>query len=117
VKTNNRSRAQRARRDAEREADPRAGPPIIPHGVEIGSITIRMHGQEVTAKLLQAGEKCRTLGVSIDGGPVELLGLYRAAVAVSAKIARMPPRRSDFWDGGGYSAKDEAGAQAAGMGD
>ena len=96
-KTNRRSRSQRARRDAEREANPRPGPPLIPHGAEVGSITIRLHGQEVTATLLQAGEKCRTYGVSIDGGPVELLGLYRAAVAVSAKLARMPPRRSDFW--------------------
>lgn len=35
--TNRRSIAQRARRDADREADPRPGPPSIPHGTEMNS--------------------------------------------------------------------------------
>ena len=95
--TNNRSIAQRARRDGEREANPRPGPPIIPHGAEVGRITIELHGQVVTATLLQAGERCRSYGVTIDGASLEVMGLYRAAALVGAKVARMPSRRSDFW--------------------
>lgn len=97
AKTNRRSLAQRARRDAEREADPRPGPPAIPHGTKIGSIVIEYHGQRVEAVILQAGDRCRTHGVSIDGAPAELMGLYAAAVATQAKLARVPSPRSDFW--------------------
>lgn len=96
-RVNNRSISQRARRDAEREAAPRNGPPSIQHGTEVGSITIRLHGQIVTATLLQAGERCRSYGVCINGGKPEMMGLYRACAAVSAEVARMPSRRSDFW--------------------
>lgn len=97
AKTKNRSIAQRARRDAEREDNPREGPPVIPHGTVIGRIVIEYRGQRVEAEILQAGEKCRTHGVRIDGGPVELMGLYRAAAVASGKVARMPSVRSDFW--------------------
>lgn len=99
AQTNNRSRAQRARRDAEREASPRAGPPLIPHGTPIGRITIELHGQSVTATLLQAGTCCKTYGVQIEDEPIEVLGLYRAAALVSSRVPRMPSLRSDFWRG------------------
>jgi hypothetical protein len=95
--TNNRSIAQRARRDAEREADSRSGPPSIPHGTVIGRIVIEYHGQRVEAEILQAGDKCRTHGIRIGGDPVVMMGLYKAAVLVASRIARVPSRRSDFW--------------------
>ena len=94
---NNRSIAQRARRDAEMSAAPRPGPPTIPHGQVVGRITIELHGQAITATLLQAGERCRSYGICIDGAAPEVMGLYRAAAMVSARIARVPSRRSDFW--------------------
>ena len=84
AKTNNRSIAQRARRDAEREADPRPGPPRIPHGAVIGRIIVEYHGQSVEAELLQAGERCRTHGVRIGAEPIVMMGLYRAAAQRSA---------------------------------
>lgn len=65
--------------------------------MEIGRIVIEYHGQRVEAVIYQAGERCRTHGVSIDGGPVALMGLYAAAVATQAKLARLPSARSDFW--------------------
>lgn len=96
---NRRRIAQRARRNAERErAVPRAGPPSIPHGTQIGRIVIEYHGQRVAATILQAGDRCRSHGVIIDGGPVALMGLYAATRAVQAKLARVPARRSDFWE-------------------
>jgi hypothetical protein len=98
AKTNRRAISQRARRDAEREGDRREGPPVIPHGTVIGRIVIEYHGQRVEVEILQAGERCRTHGVRIDGGPVELMGLYRAAALASGKVARMPSQRSDFWN-------------------
>ena len=95
---NARSLAQRARRDAEREErEPRAGPPAIPHGTIVGRIVVELHGQRVETMLLQAGEHCRTYGVSIDGAEPELLGLYAAATRTTARVSRMPSRRSDFW--------------------
>lgn len=97
AKTTRRSIAQHARRDAEREAKPRTGPPSIPHGTPIGRIVVELHGQRVEAVLLQAGERCRSYGVAIDGAAPEVMGLYRAAALVGAKVARMPSRRSDFW--------------------
>lgn len=96
--TNRRSIAQRARRDAEREASPRSGPPCIAHGTQIGRIVIEYHGQRVEAVLLQAGSRCRSHGVSINGGPVEVMGLYAACVKMSSKLGRMPSSRSDVWD-------------------
>lgn len=94
-----RSIAQRARRDAEAEARPiRQGPPQIPHGTVVGRIVIEYHGQRVEVELLQAGERCRSHGVRIDGAmQPEMMGLYAAAAKATARIARVPSRRSDFW--------------------
>lgn len=97
VHTNRRSIAQRARRDAEREAEPRLGPPQIPHGTVVGRIIVEYHGQRVEAELLQAGSRCRTHGVRIDSEVVGLMGLYRAAAMVTSMVARVPGQRSDFW--------------------
>lgn len=94
---NNRTRAQRARRDAEREAAPRPGPPAIPHGTVVGRIVVELHGQRVETVLLQAGEHCRTYGVCIDGEEAVPMGLYAAAARTTAKVSRMTSRRSDFW--------------------
>lgn len=70
---------------------------MLVHGDQIGRILIEYRGQVVEAKLLQAGERCRTLGVQIGDGPVEAMGLYRALAAMSRRLARMPSVRSDFW--------------------
>jgi hypothetical protein len=96
---NNRKIAQRARRDAEAEnRPPRQGPPQIPHGTVIGNVVIKLHGQTVEAELLQAGDRCRSYGVRIDGKMLpKIMGLYRAAAEVSSCIARVPGKRSDFW--------------------
>lgn len=98
--TTRRQISQRARRDAEAECrPPRQGPPQIPHGTVIGRVLIELHGQRVEAELLQAGDRCRSHGVRIDGKLLpRVMGLYRAAVEVSARIARVPGKRSDFWD-------------------
>ncbi len=95
---NRRSIAQRARRDAEREAAPRDGPPTIPHGTVIGRIVIEYHGQRIEAEILQAGAKCRTHGIRIGDEPVQLMGLYRAAVMLTSRLARAPGRRSECWE-------------------
>lgn len=97
---NRRKIAQRARRDAEREDQPpRQGPPQIPHGTVIGRIVIELHGQRVEAELLQAGDRCRSHGVRVDGQLLpKVMGLYRAAAETSRLIARVPGKRSDFWD-------------------
>ena len=97
---NRRKRAQRARRDAEREDRPaRLGPDFPPHGTPIGRIVIELHGQRVEAVLLQAGERCRSHGVVLDGDLLpEPMGLYAAAALVSSRIARAPSSRSDFYD-------------------
>lgn len=90
--------SQRARRDAEAEARPiRQGPPQIPHGSVIGRIVIEYHGQRVEAEILQAGDRCRSHGVRIDGAMVGMMGLYRAAAAATSRVARVPGKRSDFW--------------------
>ena len=96
---NRRSIAQRARRDAEAEAKPiRHGPPQMPHGAVIGRIVIEYHGQRVEVELLQAGERCRSHGVRIDGAmEPTMMGLYAAAAKATARLARVPSRRSDFW--------------------
>lgn len=95
---NRRKIAQRARRDAEAESlPPRAGPEFPRHGEQIGRIVIEYRGQRVEAVILQAGSRCRTHGVSINGGPVETMGLYRACAAVSARLGRIPSERSDIW--------------------
>lgn len=95
---NRRKIAQRARRDAEAELRPiRQGPPQIPHGTVIGRIVIEYHGQRVEAEILQAGDRCRTHGVRINGEPPRLMGLYRAAAESSSRVARVPGKRSDFW--------------------
>ncbi len=96
---NNRRIAQRARRDAEAESLPmRQGPPSIPHGTVIGRIVVELHGQRVEAELLQAGDRCRSHGVRIDGKVIGVMGLYKAACEATARIARVPGKRSDFWD-------------------
>lgn len=96
---NNRKIAQRARRDAEAESrPPRQGPPQIPHGTVVGRVLIELHGQRVEAELLQAGDRCRSYGVRIEGNVIGVMGLYRAAAKVSSRIARVPGKRSDFWD-------------------
>ncbi len=96
---NRRKIAQRARRDAEAELRPiRQGPPQIPHGTVIGSVVIQLHGQTVEAELLQAGDRCRSYGVRIDGKMLpKVMGLYRAAAKVSSRVALVPGKRSDFW--------------------
>lgn len=96
--TNSHCISQRARRDKEREINPDRGPPRIPHGSEIGSITIRLHGQVVEAQLLQHRTRSRTHTLVIDGVEIGQMGLYAAAAEVSARVARVPGRRSDFWD-------------------
>lgn len=98
MKINRRTIAQRARRDAEREANPRSGPPAIPHGTPIGRIVVEYRGQSVEAVLLQAGDRCRTHGVEIDGQVVGMMGLYKAAALLTSMVARMPGKRSDFWN-------------------
>lgn len=98
-KTNRRSRAQRTRRDAEREAAPDRGSPLPPHGTPIGRIVIEYHGQRAEGVLLQAGDRCRTHGLVIDGAEPVLCGLYAACAAVSAKLARVPGKRSTMWRG------------------
>ena len=97
AKTNNRSRAQRARREAEREDAPRAGPPSIPHGTRIGSIHLTYHGQVVEVDILQAGDKARTHGFAFNGQPPIVMGLYRALATAGGLVARLPGRRSGFW--------------------
>lgn len=95
---NSRKIAQRARRDAEAEKrPPRQGPPQTPHGTVIGRIVIEYHGQRVEAEILQAGDRARSHGVRIDGPMVGVMGLYRAAAEVSSRLARVPGKRSDFW--------------------
>lgn len=98
AQTNRRSRAQRARRDAEGEDLPERGDTLPPHGTVIGRIRIEYHGQVIEAKLLQAGDKARTHGLQFDAEPPELMGLYRAAVTAAAKLARVPGKRSGFWN-------------------
>lgn len=98
--TNRRCISQRARRDAEAEGRPvRQGPPQIPHGTVIGRILIQYHGQTVEAEILQAGDRCRTHGVRINGVmQPKTMGLYRAAAVATSKLARVPGKRSDFWE-------------------
>lgn len=64
----------------------------------IGRIVIELHGQRVEAELLQAGDRCRSYGVRIDSKMLpKVMGLYRAAAKVSSRVARVPGKRSDFW--------------------
>ena len=80
-----------------REVNMDRGSKLPPHGTPIGRIVIEYHGQRVEAVILQAGDRARTHGVQIGDGPVQLMGLYRAAALASAKVARVPGKRSDFW--------------------
>lgn len=97
--TTRRCIAQRARRDAEAESRPiRQGPPQIPHGSVIGRVIIEYHGQRVEAEILQAGDRSRSHGVRIDGVmQPKMMGLYRVAAIATARVARVPGKRSDFW--------------------
>jgi hypothetical protein len=108
------------RRPPRRLPQPQAEPlhhagTMPPHGAVIGRILIEYHGQRVEAEIRQAGERCRTHGVSIAGGPVELMGLYRAAALVSARVARAPGLRSGVRRDVPVSARDDADAAAAQM--
>lgn len=94
----NRSRAQRARRDAEREVSLHRGSPLPPHGTRIGRIVIEYHGQRVEGVLLQAGDRARTHGLVIGEASPVLCGLYAACAKLSAQLARVPGKRSTMWD-------------------
>lgn len=95
--TNNRQRAQRSRRDAERDTMPRSGPPAYIHGEQVGRVLIEYHGQRVEVVLLQAGDRCRSHGAVVDGVlQKRLVGLYRAAALASGMVARVPGKRSEF---------------------
>ena len=96
-----------------RHAEPLQHADMPPHGTQIGRIVIEYRGQVVEAKILQAGERCRTHGVSINGGPVQLLGLYRAAALATAEIARLPSVRSSMWWDAPFSERDELDAMNA----
>lgn len=75
--TNRRSIAQRARRDAEREAR-EPSPALPPHGVVVGQIIYTLHGRRVVADLLSTGRHCRSYGVRIAGEVVGVMGADRA---------------------------------------
>lgn len=104
---------KRRRSAPKRHAEPLQHADMPPHGKQIGRILIEYRGQVVEAKILQAGDRCRTHGVSIDGGPVELLGLYRAAALATAKVARLPSIRSTLWRDMPHSESDELDAMNA----
>ena len=93
AKINNRSRAQRARRDAEAEERPPA-PMYPPHGTVIGKITFELYGTAVTAELLSTGKHCRTYGIRIGGTVIGVMGADRAWREVSGRVPRMLSIRS-----------------------
>lgn len=73
AKTNRRSRAQRARRDA--EAEMREPAPAYPaHGTVVGHIEYALHGQCVRAELRSTGRHARSYGVFIAGQCVGVMG-------------------------------------------
>ena len=110
-----RSAYPKRRSKPEAKPEPLHHADMPPHGAVIGRIVIELHGQRVEAIIRQAGTRCRTHGVSINGGPVQLLGLYRAAALVSAEVARLPSIRSDAWRDSPVSARDLADAEAASL--
>jgi uncharacterized protein involved in type VI secretion and phage assembly len=66
--TTRRSRAQRARRDAELEAwPPRPGPPIIAAGTVVGHVELCLHGQVTRCELLQIDGRSQTYRLRLDG--------------------------------------------------
>ena len=73
AKTNRRSRAQRARRDAEAEMREPA-PAYPPHGTVVGHIEYALHGQCVRAELRSTGRHARSYGVFIGGKCVGVMG-------------------------------------------
>lgn len=106
----------RQRKPAPMQADePLHHADMPPHGTRIGRILIEYRGQTVEAAIYQAGSRCRTHGVSIAGGRVQMMGLYRAAALVSAAVARMPGQRSEAWRDAAVSVRDEVDAAAAHM--
>ena len=105
---------KRQRRQPTQHAEPLEHADMPAHGAQIGRIVIEYRGQMVEAIIRQAGERCRTHGVSINGGPVQLIGLYRAAALASAAVARLPSVRSDAWRDLPVSALDEADAMRDG---
>ena len=81
-------------------------PGPLAHGLQVLCFTAAgagLFGQRhkagpVEAELLQAGERCRSHGVRIDGQIApKLMGLYAAAALVTSRISRVPSSRSDFW--------------------
>lgn len=104
---------KRRRSAPQRYAEPLQHADMPPHGTQIGRILIEYRGQVVDAAIYQAGTHCRTHGVSINGGPVQLLGLYRAAALATAEVARLPSMRSDLWRDMPHSARDEQDAAMA----
>ena len=86
-----------ARHPKDREVSAARGSPLPPHGTPIGRIVIEYHGQRVEGVLLQAGDRSRTHGLVIGDDPAVLCGLYQACAKVSAKLARVPGKRSTMW--------------------
>ncbi len=88
-KTNRRSIAQRARRDAEAELrDP--SPQYPPRGAVVGEVILRLHGHEVRAELLSTGQHCRTHAVRIGAETLPgTMGVDRAWREVSRRLPRM----------------------------
>ena len=90
-------RVARTRHPKARPVEMDRGTPLPPHGTVIGRIVIEYHGQRVEGALLQAGDRCRTHGLVIDGSEPVLCGLYQACAKVGARIARVPGKRSTIW--------------------
>ena len=95
---NSRSLAQRARRDAEREANPRHGPPIIPAGTVVGHVELCLHGRTVRCDLIQIDGKAQTHRLRIGAESLGNGGAYQAWRAVSQRVGRMPGKRNDVWN-------------------
>jgi len=76
-------------------------------------------GEPVTHTLhLYRTRRVDTYRIEADGKPWKCGGWSAALVGLRKAYPRVPSPRSDFWDGGGCSARDEADAHAAkGLGD
>lgn len=92
---NRRQIAQRARRDAEREAREPA-PEYPPHGTPVGSITFELWGQTAQVKLLSTGKHARSFGVALPDGEVAgVMGPSEAwRLHVSPRVTRMKSKRN-----------------------
>lgn len=85
------------KRRAPPDAPPREGPVVRHHGECVGEVVFRLHGQEVTARLLATGHHCRSYGVEIGGQVVGVMGADKAWGEVSKRVGRLPSPRSDVW--------------------